>query len=93
MAKLNSICPKSPFFRRRQRRQFRIGAGLLIATCMSAEQRSAVGRTLLLIGGRCAGAALAWELFGRPRPISLSFGPEHNGREHRAGGAGPHRAA
>jgi hypothetical protein len=59
-----------------------IGAGLLIANCMTEEQRTAVGRTLLLVGG-IAGAALAWELFGRPRPISLSFGAGHNGRESR----------
>jgi hypothetical protein len=59
-----------------------IGAGLLIANCMSEEQRTAVGRTLLLIGG-AASAALAWELFGKPRAISLSFGAGHNGRESR----------
>ncbi len=60
-----------------------IGAGLLMANCMSEEQRTAVGRTLLLVGG-VAGTAMAWELFGRPRPISLSFGMGHNGRESRA---------
>ncbi len=51
-----------------------IGLGLLLANAFSsASQRSAVGWTLLGIGG-LTGASLAYEFFGRPRSFTLAFG-------------------
>jgi hypothetical protein len=52
-----------------------IGLGLLLADHFSAEQRRGVGWTLLLAGAY-TGAALGLELFGRPRPFTLKFGPD-----------------
>lgn len=50
-----------------------VGLGLLLANRMTKSERRAVGTTLLLCGAFSAGV-MAIELFGRPRPITLSFG-------------------
>jgi hypothetical protein len=52
--------------------------GLLLANRMTKSERRAVGATLLLCGTVSAGV-MALELFGRPRPMTLSFGqPREN---------------
>ena len=50
-----------------------VGLGLLLANRMTRGERRAIGSTLLLCGAFSAGV-MAMELFGQPKPISLSFG-------------------
>jgi hypothetical protein len=52
-----------------------IGLGMLLANRFSEDQRRAIGGTLLLAGA-FTGAVLMSELFGRPRPFTVSFGTE-----------------
>jgi hypothetical protein len=57
-----------------------VGLGLMLSGCFSSEEaRRAVGSTLLLAGA-FSGAVLAYELFGRPRTFTLSFGQAADGR-------------
>jgi hypothetical protein len=53
-----------------------IGLGFLLANRFSEDQRRTIGWTLL--GGAFAAAALAYELFGRPRPFTLAWGSERD---------------
>ena len=50
-----------------------VGLGLLLAGCLSQEQRKAAGWSLLLVGVATT-IPLAWEVFGRSRPLTLAFG-------------------
>jgi len=56
-----------------------VGLGLLLANRISEDNRRAVGGTLLL-AGVFAAAVLASALFGRPRPLHMTFGQEAYGR-------------
>jgi hypothetical protein len=58
---------------------------MLLANRFSAEQRRAIGGTLLVVGA-FAGAVLVSELFGKPRRYTLNFGPERGDRFSSDGG-------
>jgi len=61
-----------------------VGLGLLLANRFSEEGQRAVGGTLLLAGTFAAGVFAA-ELFGRPRPFTLAFGPGRGETRSRGG--------
>jgi hypothetical protein len=68
-----------------------IGLRLLLANAFSsAEKRSAVGWTLLAAGA-LMGASIGYEIFGRPRPFTLAFGTEGDGRGDRPESQGRQR--
>lgn len=61
-----------------------VGLGLLIANAFSsAEKRAAVGGTLLA-AGLFSGGCLAAQIFGKPRPFQMAFGPEKPAAERRS---------
>lgn len=55
-----------------------VGLGLLLAGLFTDQQRRSIGWTLLLTGAATT-IPLAFEIFGRPRPLKLAFGKEGEG--------------
>ena len=61
-----------------------IGLGFLLSDLFARGQRRTIGWTLLL-GGAFAATALGFEAFGRPRQLSVEWGPQRRGGESATG--------